>query len=84
MSCETPAELQRRKQQIRAEARARLRSQPQPQREQRSVEICRRVAALSEYAAAGTVMSYVDFGCEPQTRPWLPRVWQQGKRLVVP
>jgi 5-formyltetrahydrofolate cyclo-ligase len=79
---ETPPDGLRRKQQIRAEARAR--QQSQPHREQLSAEICRKLAALPEYAAAATVMAYVDFGCEVQTRPFLPRVWQQGKRLIVP
>jgi 5-formyltetrahydrofolate cyclo-ligase len=79
---ETPAELQRRKQQIRAEVRARL--QQQPNKDQLSAEICRKLATLPEYTAAGTVMLYVDLPSEVRTRPLLPVAWAEGKRVVVP
>jgi 5-formyltetrahydrofolate cyclo-ligase len=78
----TPDDWLRRKKEIRAEARTR--QQNQPQRAEFSAVICRKLAALPEYAAAATVMCYVDFGCEVQTRPLLPIAWQQGKRLIVP
>lgn len=77
-----PADPIQLKRQIRAEAAARREAQQHKDRLSR--EICRRLAELPEYVAAGVVMFYVDFGPEVRTRPLLPTAWQQGKQVVVP
>lgn len=79
---EQPVELQRMKAEIRAQARARRRKQEN--KDHLSRRICRKLAALPEYAAAGTVMFYVDTASEVRTRHFLPTAWGQGKRTVVP
>lgn len=56
----------------------------QPQKEKLSELICARFAALAEYAAASTVMSYVDAQGEVRTRHFLPVAIKHGKRVVVP
>lgn len=49
-----------------------------------SLEICKKFTALPAYAAAGTVMWYVDAGSEVRTRHTLPEALTHGKRVVVP
>ncbi len=39
---------------------------------------------LDHFARARTVMTYLDIGGEVRTRDYVPRLWQMGKRLVVP
>jgi 5-formyltetrahydrofolate cyclo-ligase len=46
--------------------------------------ICQRFASLPEYAAARTVLFYVDVRSEVHTRQFLPTALAQGKRVVVP
>ncbi len=46
--------------------------------------ICERLAALTEYTRAQTVMYYVDVRSEVRTRHYLPIALTQGKRIVVP
>jgi 5-formyltetrahydrofolate cyclo-ligase len=46
--------------------------------------ICDRFTALPAYAAAKTVMWYVDAGSEVRTRHALPAALTHGKRVVVP
>ena len=46
--------------------------------------ICAKFMALPAYAAAKTVMWYVDAGSEVRTRHSLPEVLGHGKRVVVP
>ena len=70
------------KREIRARSRARRRKQPN--KDQLSRRICRKLAALAEYADAGVVMFYVDTASEVRTRRFLPAAWGQGKRTVVP
>lgn len=53
-------------------------------REHLSREICRKFLGLPEYLAARTVMSYVDFRTEVQTRDIFADAWRGGKRVVVP
>jgi 5-formyltetrahydrofolate cyclo-ligase len=74
--------LRERKQQIRETAHANRRAQPG--KELHSEQICRRFMELPEYAAAGTVMFYVDVRMEVRTRQSLPTALGQGKRIVVP
>jgi 5-formyltetrahydrofolate cyclo-ligase len=46
--------------------------------------ICEKFVALPAYAAAKTVMWYVDAGSEVRTRHTLPAALTHGKRVVVP
>ena len=79
---EPSAEAQRKKEEIRREARQRRRLQENA--EQHSRHILGQLAELPQYGDARTVMSYVSFRGEVCTRQFLPRVWKDGKRLVVP
>ena len=49
-----------------------------------SLEICHKFTALPAYAAAKTVMWYVDAGSEVRTRHTLPEALTHGKRVIVP
>ncbi|MGL4465461.1 MAG: 5-formyltetrahydrofolate cyclo-ligase [Planctomycetia bacterium] len=49
-----------------------------------SERICASFSALPAYAAAKTVMYYVDVRSEVRTRHALPAALQQGKKIVVP
>ncbi len=77
-----PSEWQQVKRQIRVEARAQRLEQAG--RGRLSRQICRRLAGLGEYVHAATVMFYVDMYGEVCTRQFLPAVWRDGKRIVVP
>ena len=46
--------------------------------------VCAKFMALPAYAAAKTVMWYVDAGSEVRTRHTLPEALTHGKRVVVP
>jgi 5-formyltetrahydrofolate cyclo-ligase len=46
--------------------------------------ICGKFTSLPAYAAAKTVMWYVDAGSEVRTRHTLPEALGHGKRVVVP
>jgi 5-formyltetrahydrofolate cyclo-ligase len=70
------------KAEIRKQADANRRQQPDKDR--LSQAICQRFASLPEYAAARTVMFYVDVRSEVRTRQFLPTALAQGKRAVVP
>ena len=70
------------KREIRAQARDRRRRQVD--KDGLSRQICHTLAALPEYAHAGTVMLYVDLGSEVRTRQFLPTARNDGKRVVVP
>ena len=77
-----PAAWRQAKREIRARARAqRLR---QTNKGPLSRQICRKLGTLPEYVGAATVMFYVDLGSEVRTRHYLPVVWKDGKRIVVP
>jgi 5-formyltetrahydrofolate cyclo-ligase len=56
----------------------------QKDKEAVSRAICARFVALPAYAAARTVMWYVDAGSEVRTRHTLPEALGHGKRVVVP
>ena len=56
----------------------------QPDKDAVSLAIVGKVTARPEYAAAGTVLWYVDAGSEVRTRHALPAALQSGKRVVVP
>ncbi|VTS01259.1 5-formyltetrahydrofolate cyclo-ligase [Tuwongella immobilis] len=55
-----------------------------PQKDELSRKICESFMALPAYAAAKTVMFYVDVRSEVRTRHTLPDALASGKRIVVP
>lgn len=71
-----------RKQRIREQAHANRNAQPE--KDALSARICAAFVALPEYAAAKTVLYYVDVRSEVRTRPALPAALTHGKRIVVP
>jgi 5-formyltetrahydrofolate cyclo-ligase len=75
-------ELAERKRQIREQAHASRRAQDN--KDELSREIVARFMALPEYAAAETVMFYVDVRAEVRTRNDLQKAITTGKRIVVP
>lgn len=76
------ADFKQHKQAIREQAHANRRAQEN--KEALSRRICETFAALPEYAAARTVMVYVDVRTEVRTREFLPAALAHGKRIVVP
>lgn len=70
------------KNQIREQAHANRKDQAD--KDELSQAICAKFAALPEYAAAKTVMFYVDVRTEVRTRHYLPTALEHGKRIVVP
>ena len=56
----------------------------QENKEELSRAICEKFVSLPQYAAARTVMFYVDVRTEVRTRESLPAALDQGKRIVVP
>lgn len=74
--------LRERKEEIRQRAHANR--QALSNKDELSQIICRKFAGLPEYAAAGTVMFYVDVRAEVRTRHYLPTALEHGKRIVVP
>lgn len=82
MSTEQLSDRQQRKQAIREEAHARRRAQEN--KDGLSQAICERFAALPEYAAARSVMFYVDVRAEVRTRNYLETALSHGKRIIVP
>jgi 5-formyltetrahydrofolate cyclo-ligase len=82
MTPDQVVDFQQRKKEIREQAHANRKEQPN--KEELSRAICERFVALPEYAAAKTVMFYVDVRTEVRTREYLPQVLGCGKRIVVP
>lgn len=82
MTPEQVVDFQERKKEIREQAHANRKAQEN--KEELSRTICERFVALPEYAAAQTVMFYVDVRTEVRTREYLPKVLGRGKRIVVP
>jgi 5-formyltetrahydrofolate cyclo-ligase len=56
----------------------------QPNKDEISRHICETFLALPEYAAARTVLFYLDVRSEVRTRYTLPGALETGKRIVVP
>ncbi len=83
MSGDTLSDSQRdRKETLRRQAHANR--QAQENKDELSQTICRKFAELPEYAAAKTVMFYVDVRAEVRTRHYLPTALEHNKRIVVP
>ncbi|HET6881872.1 MAG TPA: 5-formyltetrahydrofolate cyclo-ligase [Pirellulales bacterium] len=75
-------DFKQQKQAIREQAHANRRAQDN--KEELSRQICETFVGLPEYAAAHTVMFYVDVRTEVRTREFLPVALTHGKRIVVP
>ena len=82
MTPEQVVDFQSRKKEIREQAHANRKAQEN--KEELSRTICERFVALPEYAAARTVMFYVDVRTEVRTRESLPKALGRDKRIVVP
>ncbi|HVU89672.1 MAG TPA: 5-formyltetrahydrofolate cyclo-ligase [Pirellulales bacterium] len=82
MNVDQAEQLRARKTEIREQAHANRKAQLD--KEPLSEKIVERFMALPEYAAAGTVMFYVDVRTEVRTRHSLPGALGHGKRIVVP
>lgn len=74
--------FQTRKQALREQAHANRRAQEN--KDELSRQICSSFAVLPEYAAARTVLVYIDVRTEVRTREFLPLALDHGKRIVVP
>ena len=75
-------DLKERKAEIRRQAHANRNQQPN--KDELSRQVCATFMALPEYAAARTVLFYVDVRSEVRTRHSLPDALTSGKRIVVP
>jgi 5-formyltetrahydrofolate cyclo-ligase len=82
MNARDAEELKNRKAEIRRQAHANRNQQQN--KDELSRQICTTFMALPEYAAARTVMFYVDVRSEVRTRNSLPDALTSGKRIVVP
>src|SRR5262245_49847964 len=82
MNARDADELKNRKAAIRQQAHANRNQQQN--KDELSRQICAAFMALPEYAAARTVMFYVDVRSEVRTRHSLPDALKSGKRIVVP
>jgi 5-formyltetrahydrofolate cyclo-ligase len=77
-----PTDPQSRKAAIREQARKNRIAQKN--KEEVSRQICAKFTTLPSYAAAKTVMWYVDAGSEVRTRHVLPTTLGHGKKIIVP
>src|SRR4051794_35310932 len=75
-------DIAERKRLIREQAHANRNAQPD--KDPLSKVICDRFMALPEYAAARTVLFYIDVRAEVRTRHSLPAALESGKTIVVP
>lgn len=82
MSAADQEALQQLKQTLREQAHANRREQPD--KDPLSQRICETFAALPDYAAAKTVLFYLDVRAEVRTRHYLPKALTHGKRIIVP
>ncbi len=82
MNVDQAEQLRTQKTQIREQAHANRKAQLD--KEPLSEAIVRKFMELPEYAAASTVMFYVDVRTEVRTRHSLPGALGHGKRIVVP
>lgn len=82
MTTQELSPMQERKQRIREQAHAARNAQEN--KEELSSRICDQFLALPEYAAAKTVMFYVDVRSEVRTRQHFPAALASGKRVIIP
>jgi 5-formyltetrahydrofolate cyclo-ligase len=82
MSVDELARIHDQKQAIRERAHDNRRQQQK--KEELSRTICEKFVSLREFAAARTVMFYVDVRTEVRTRDYLATALTHGKKIVVP
>jgi 5-formyltetrahydrofolate cyclo-ligase len=82
MTTDTLVQVQERKKAIREQAHENR--WQQENKDELSRAICEKFVALPEYAAARTVMFYVDVRTEVRTRDYLATALTHGKKIVVP
>lgn len=82
MTADPTSDFHSRKKALREQAHANRNAQPD--KDDLSRLICRKLLDLPEYAAAGTVLYYVDVRSEVRTRHSLPDALGHGKKIVVP
>jgi len=82
MSSEGFADVHERKKAIRDQAHENRRNQQH--KDEFSRGICDKFVSLPEYAAARTIMFYVDVRTEVRTRDYLETALSHGKKIVVP
>jgi 5-formyltetrahydrofolate cyclo-ligase len=82
MSVETVSGMQEKKKVIREQAHENRRQQEH--KDELSRAICETFVSLPEYAAASTVMFYVDVRAEVRTRDYLATALGHGKKIIVP
>ncbi|MGE5191647.1 MAG: 5-formyltetrahydrofolate cyclo-ligase [Deltaproteobacteria bacterium] len=82
MTTDMLTKVQEQKKAIREQAHENRRRQEN--KEELSRVICEKFVSLPEYAAARTVMFYVDVRTEVRTRDYLATALTHGKRIVVP
>lgn len=82
MSVDSLTAMQEKKKAIREQAHENRRQQEN--KEELSRAICEKFVALPAYAAAKTVMFYVDVRTEVRTRDYLTTALTHGKKIVVP
>jgi len=82
MTAPTPSDIASRKQHIREQAHAARNAQLD--KDALSKTICDAFMAMPAYAAAGTVLFYIDVRSEVRTRHALPAALASGKRVIVP
>jgi 5-formyltetrahydrofolate cyclo-ligase len=78
----TTPTIQEQKKAIREQAHANRNAQEN--KDELSVEICTKFAAMPEFVRAKTVMYYIDVRSEVRTRHALPAALAAGKKIVVP
>ena len=81
-SMQNEDDFKKRKSEIREQAHANRNQQAN--KDELSALICQKVMALPEYAAARTVLFYVDVRSEVRTRHVLPEALAGSKRIAVP
>jgi 5-formyltetrahydrofolate cyclo-ligase len=79
---ETTTDFRARKQALREQAHANRNAQAN--KDELSKQICAKFMALPEYAAAKTVMFYIDVRAEVRTRHTLPDALASGKKIIIP
>ena len=77
-------ETQKKKNALRAQYRAILEKQTAAQRQERSDAVWRECIATQQYQDAKTVMIYISFGAEVETRLRIVEMLGMGKRVIVP
>ncbi len=82
METNTLTDVAARKTQMRAQAHENRKNQVD--KDEVSQKICAKFMSLPEYAAASTVMFYVDVRTEVRTRHNLQEALGHGKRIIVP